>query len=116
MIGPTTSIADRPHRILLQNPGAAVPDGAGGYTQAWTDLAPASVSAKVAPATAADLERVTTGTAVATATHVVKMPFHPGVAIKTRVIHDGRTFNVTGVANPEERGVETVAVCVEVVT
>jgi head-tail adaptor len=102
--------------VTLQNPGPAVPDGDGGFTQSWTDLTPAAVSAKIAPATAADLERLVSGTVLATATHIVTMPYHPGVVIASRVLFNGRQFSVTGVANPEERNVETIAVCVEIVS
>lgn len=114
-IAPRTSISARPHRILLQNPGPPIADGAGGYTQVWSDLAPAAVDARIAPATAADLERVTTGTTLSTATHVVTMPYHPQVATSTRIIFNGRTFHVAGVATPDELQVETVALCTEVV-
>lgn len=114
MIG-TRSVAERPHRILLQNPGEPIPDGDGGFTQLWSDLSPASVSAKISPATAADLERVTAGTVTASATHIVEMPYHAGVTTKTRIIFDGRTFTVTGVATPDERKVDTIALCDEVV-
>lgn len=110
-----TSIADKPHRVLLQNPGAPVPDGKGGFTQSWTDLLPPTMQTKIAPATAADLERVASGTVISTATHIVTMSYHPQVATKTRLIFDGRTFHVTGVANPEERKVDTILICKEVV-
>lgn len=111
-----TSVGERPHRVTLQNPGPAVPDGDGGFTQSWTDLVPPAVSAKIAPATAAGLERVTAGTVLATATHVVTMPYHPQVTTLTRVLFNGRQFSVTGVSDPDERHVETIAICVEIVT
>lgn len=113
-IGPKVAIADRPHRVTLQNPGPAVPDG-DGYTQSWTDLTPPALSVKIAPATQRDLERVIAGTVMSQATHIVTGPFHPQVTTKTRIIFSGRTFNVVGVADPEEGGVEMVLVCVEVV-
>jgi head-tail adaptor len=114
-VGPTTAIADRPHRVTLQNPGPAVPDGDGGYAQSWIDLAPPALSAKIAPATARDLEKVAAGTVLSTASHIVTMPYHPQVTTKTRILFNGRVFNVTGVATPDEGGVETIAICAEVV-
>lgn len=117
MIGPKTGVGERPHYILLQNPGPVVPDGAGGFTQTWSDLSPASVFAKVAPATAEDLERVAASTTVveAAATHIITMPYHPGVTTKSRVVHNGRTFSLSGVSSPEERQQETIAIATEVV-
>jgi SPP1 family predicted phage head-tail adaptor len=114
-IAPSASVNDRPHRVTLQNPGPPVADGHGGFTQSWTDLVPPAVSAKIAPATATDLERVTAGTVIATATHVVTMPYHPQVTTLTRVLFNGRQFSVTGVSDPEERHVETIAICKEIV-
>jgi SPP1 family predicted phage head-tail adaptor len=115
MVAPKTAVGSRPHRVTLQNPGPAVPDGDGGFTQSWTDLVPPAVSAQIAPATARDLERVAAGTVLSTATHLVTMPYHAGVTTKTRILFNGRSFSVTGVADPEERHVETIAICVEVV-
>jgi SPP1 family predicted phage head-tail adaptor len=114
-VGPKTAIADRPHRVTLQNPGPAIPDGDGGYTQSWTDLVPPALSVKIAPATQRDLERVIAGTVMSTATHIVTGPFHPQVTTKTRVLFNGRQFSVVGVADPEEGQVEMILVCVEVV-
>lgn len=116
MIGPRTGVGERPHYILLQNPGPVIPDGAGGFTQTWSDLTPASVFAKIAPATTEDLERVAAGSVVeASATHIITMPFHPGVTTKSRVVHNGRTFSVSGVSSPDERQQETIAIANEVV-
>jgi SPP1 family predicted phage head-tail adaptor len=108
-------IAARRHLVRLQNPGTPVSDGDGGFTQAWTDLAPPSVYVQIAPASAKDLERIASGTVLTTATHVVTGPFHPDVTTKTRVVFGDRTFSVTGVSSPEERQIEMVLVCVEVV-
>lgn len=117
MIGPKTTVGERPHYILLQNPGPVVPDGAGGFTQTWSDLSPASVFSKIAPATADELERVAAGgtTVEASATHVISMPYHAGVTTKTRAVHNGRTFQFTGVSSPDERQQETIAIATEVV-
>lgn len=114
-LAPTASVADRPHRVTLQNPSTPVADGDGGFTQTWTDLVPPALSVKIAPATAADLERVTAGTVLSTATHIVTGPYHAQVTTKTRILFNGRAFSVVGVSNPEERNVELVLVCVEVV-
>ena len=115
MIGNQTSIARRPHLVLLQNPGPAIADGDGGFTQTWSDLVPRSLYVSIAPATAADLERVARGTVLSAATQIVKGPHHPQITTKTRILFGARQFEVTGVSNPEERNVETIAICVELV-
>lgn len=115
MIAPHTNVAARPHRVTLQNPGPAIPDGDGGYTQLWADLVPPALNVSIAPATARDLERATAGTVLSTASHIVRGPFHPQVTTKTRLLFNGRIFNVVGDQNLEERSGEMVLVCVEVV-
>ncbi|MEO8680287.1 MAG: phage head closure protein [Vicinamibacterales bacterium] len=115
MIAPRTSVAARPHRVTFQNPGPVIADGDGGYTQTWFDLAPPSLSVEIKPATASDLEHLAAGTVVSMATHVITGPFHPQVSTKSRVLFNGQSFSVTGVSNPEERSVDMVLVCVEVV-
>jgi head-tail adaptor len=116
MIGPTTSIAERPHRVQFQNPGPLVADGGGGYTQSWIDCAPPAMFVKIENASGLSLERLlAAGVVVASATHIVTAPFHPQVTTKTRLLFNGRVFAVAGVASPEERTVETVMACTEVV-
>lgn len=117
---PKVSSGARPHRITLQNPGTPAPDGDGGFTQTWADLSPATVYAAILPATARDLERLAAGTVIATGMRVLTFPFHAGVTTKTQVSWTdpaGRAHvaSVTGVDNPEERCLETVCLCVEVV-
>lgn len=115
MIGLQTSVANRPHRMLFQNPGPPVPNGDGGFTQSWVDCAPPALFVEIKPATAADLEDVAAGTVIAKATSVIKGPFHPQITTKSRGVFNGRIFNVVGPSNIEERGGEMVLVCVEVV-
>jgi head-tail adaptor len=113
LIGLRTSTAKRPHRVMYQNPGPGVSDGDGGVTQSWFNLVPPELSVEIKPATAKDLERVAAGTVIATASHIVTGPYHAGVSTKTRIVFGGRVFQVVGVSNPEERNIETIAVCVE---
>jgi SPP1 family predicted phage head-tail adaptor len=114
-LGPTASIGDRQKRVLLQNPGTPVRDGDGSFTQTWTDVAGGAAFAHVAPASARSLERITAGTVLATATHVVTLPYRAGISTKTRVMVDGRQLNVTSVQDPDDRHVELILVCEEVV-
>lgn len=114
MPSPSRGVGDRPHRITLQNPGPAVPDGDGNYTQTWSDLAPASVSAAIEPATASKLERISAGTVSASATHIVTIPYHPQVTTRTRLLIPGaRVLNVTGLMDPDERHVDLILTCEE---
>jgi head-tail adaptor len=115
MIAPKTSVADRPHRVICQNPGPAIPDGDGGVTQTWADLVPPAISVKISPATAVDLERVAAGTVLSTNTYIIKGPFHPLVNTGSRFLFNGRIFNVTGGGSPDERQVEMELVAVEIV-
>jgi head-tail adaptor len=103
------------HLVSLDAPGAAVPDADGGFTQTQAPLDPPEMYAEIQPATARDLERVTAGTVLSSASHVVTMDYHPGVTTQTRITFNGRIFSVTGVSNPDERNIETIAICVEVV-
>lgn len=101
--------------VRLENPGAPQPDGDGGYTETWEDLNPAVVSAGIELATVRNLERIAAGTVVSDATYIVTMHYHPGVTTKTRVVMGPRTFQVTGVLNPEERNLTTIVLCTELV-
>lgn len=109
-----TSISERPHRMTWQNPGPAIPDGDGDFTHTWIDCVPPHTDVKISPATAADLERVVSGTVLAANTYIVAGPYHPQIKTDSRGLYNGRIFNVTGAADPEERHVETIAVCVEI--
>lgn len=106
---------EKRHLVSLANPGTPVPDGDGGYTVVDAPLTPATAWADIRPATARDLERTVSGTVLSTATHLVTMDYHPQVTTQTRLTYNGRSFSVTGVANPEERNVELVLAAVEVV-
>ena len=82
----------------------SVPDGDGGFTESWTDL-PDPWPADVRPASIRDLERLTAGTIVATATHVIECRYRRDVTVDARMTFDGRTFTITGVKNVDERGI-----------
>ena len=103
------------HRVSLENPGVAVPDGDGGYTQVNVPLSPSEVWADIRPATARDLERVTSGTVMASASHIVTIRYHAGVTTQTRILFGSRVLAVTGVQNPEERNIALVLTAEEMV-
>ena len=105
----------RRHYVTLANPGPPVPDGYGGSTSTPVPLTPEPVYAQILPATAAGLERIMAGAVVASATHVVRLPYHPGVNTQTVITFNGRRLAVTGVSNPEERNLETICTATEVI-
>lgn len=111
----------RIHLVTLQSPtGAVVPDGDGGWTEVFANLTPPSLYMSIRPATARDLERVTSGTVLSTASHIFEGDFHPGVTTQTRLTWTdqaarARSANVVGVSDPEERAINMTLVCVEVV-
>ncbi|RPH52601.1 MAG: hypothetical protein EHM91_00040 [Planctomycetota bacterium] len=110
-------IGDYRHRVTFQDPGPAVPDGAGGYTQTWQDLTPPTWQVQIAPATVADLERISGGgSVVTTGGSVVRGHYHPGVSTKTRMLFNGKTYSITGVRSIEERGIKMELSVVEQVT
>lgn len=102
------------HRITIQNPNAAAPDGDGGFTQTPTDVE--TVWADIGPANVLDVERVGGGTVLSSASHLVRMRYHPAITTRSQLRFGARVFNVTGVQNVEERNVELIIACQEVVT
>ena len=109
-------IGDYKHLVTFQDPGPAVPDGVGGYTQTWADLSPATWKVQIAPAAAADLERVAAGTVLTQATSIVRGHYHPGVSTQTRMLYNGKTFAITGARYVDERPPKMELAAVELVT
>lgn len=110
----------RRHLVSLSNPGVAVPDGDGGYTQTLTAISPSPVWAEIKPATRRDLERLTAGTVISTESLIVTIPFHSSVTTKTVIgwtdpAGRAHTANVVDVNNPENRCIDLILVVVEVV-
>jgi SPP1 family predicted phage head-tail adaptor len=103
------------HRVAVEAPGTPVPDPDGGYTEGWEPLDPPDWDCAITRATAADLERLSAGTVLSQATHVVKGNYHAGITTETRLTFDGRVFNVLSVVDRDERHEETDLVCGEVV-
>jgi SPP1 family predicted phage head-tail adaptor len=106
----------RTHWVTLQNPGPTTPDGDGGYLETWVDLVPPGVYAAIEPASKRGYEYLAAGTVLATATHVVTISYHDQITTKTRITFNGRALDVINRLNPDERNIELVLVCAEVVT
>lgn len=107
--------AVRQHLIQIENPGTPVPNGDGGFTTPYVAASPASEWAAIQPASARDLERVVAGTVLATATHLVTIPYRTDVTAQTQIVFGTRRFSVNGVTNPGERDIDLVLACTEVV-
>jgi head-tail adaptor len=121
LIGSRTGIAHRQKRVTLATPGAAVPDGDGGYTQAEVPLDPPGLFAHVRPASTRDLERIAGSTTLPTATHLVSVPYHPQITTETVVYLEdhprpARALKVVYVGNPDERNADLELICAEQVS
>src|SRR5262245_40462348 len=110
----------RYHQITLRNPAfptpdeAPEPDGDGSFLETpYTTLA--VVRASIERAGSKRLERITSGTVIAQATHIVTTPYLSGVTTKTEVVFGTRVFRVADVTNPDERNRELQLMCSEVV-
>jgi head-tail adaptor len=95
---------------------ATAPDGAGGYTETWQDLNPATWKVSIEPAAAADLERVAGGTVLTQQTSIVRGRYHPGVSTGTRMLYNGKTYAITGAVPVTGRPPEMALAAVETVT
>lgn len=103
------------HRVTLEGPGAAVPDGEGGWTEGFGPLDPPVWDCSIQPASARDLESIGAGTVLSQATHVIKGRYHAGITTQSRLLFESRTFNVVYLANRDERDIESNLVCAEVI-
>ncbi len=117
--GPTlsrrTPAGQRVHLMTVQGPGAAVPDGDGGYVQTWADLDPPQVKGSITTATARDLESLAGGTVITQAAYVITLPYHAQITTASRVLFRGRVLSLTSVINREERNIQLVCLATEVV-
>jgi SPP1 family predicted phage head-tail adaptor len=110
---PYISSGQRLHQGLFQKPGPPVPDGTG-WVESWIDLPPAEF-ARITPATQASLEKITAGTTLSMATHILTIPYRIDLTTKVRFVYDGRNLSVLGIFDYEERHVQLNLVCAEVV-
>ncbi len=113
----TVTSSGRRHNFLeLQNPvGEAIADGDGEYQSDYETFT--ELFASVDPATAQKLERFASSVPIASATHIVVIPFDPNVSTLTRIRWDDgfsiRKLSVVGYADPSESHIELVLVCQE---
>src|SRR5262245_15442738 len=90
--------AERRHLVQLMTQGYA-PDGEGGYVPSPVPLDPPSWRCSIEPASVRELERLTAGTAVTTASYICEGDYHAGITTETQIVFEGRTLYVNGVIN-----------------
>lgn len=116
----TISIGKLRQVVSLYNPGIAIPDADGGFTQMYTPLDPAEWRCAIEVASVRASERQFSGTVIAQASHILSGRFHAGISTDTRMVWTDRagqthTANVLDVDDTEGAGVETVALVSELV-
>jgi len=106
----------RDKHVIVQHrgPNAANPTNPGVPTPTWIDATPRDWYVAIEPATARSLERIASGSTIAQASHVVTGPYRADIKVNDRVVYTGRPFSVIGVATPEEKQLETILLCSEV--
>ena len=106
----TTTTGQRTAYLTLQAP-TRVADGAGGYTETWTTLAHVWGALD---ASATRMERSFAAQVQTVATTTITIPYVEDVTPACRVVYGTRTYNVRGVADPDQRRRELVLACEEV--
>lgn len=111
------SAGARRHLVhLAGEPITRTPETDGGYTESLTPLTPDQAFASIEPATAHNMERLFANTVIASATHLVTLPYQADITMKTRLTFGTRTLSVVGMQNPAERNIEWVLACAEVLS
>lgn len=86
-------------QLVLQEM-SPTPDGAGGFAEAWTEIA--TVFAKIEPVAARD--RIGAGQTLEEVTHRVTMRHRPEVASGMRFMLGDRVIDILTVVDPDESG------------
>jgi hypothetical protein len=115
-----TSSGQRNQEIALTRPGPRVRGNDGNYTSTPEPLSPATAWARLELANAKALENVAASTTLGIATHVLTIPYHPQVSLKTHVawidrLGHSHNANVIGYSNPDGNAIETVMVIAEII-
>ncbi len=98
------------HRITIQEK-VTVPDGYGGVTSTWKDMA--TVWSSVEPLKGRELyaaQQVKTELS-----HRVRIRYMSGIKPEMRIAFDNRTFEIEAIIDPEERHESLELLCSEVV-
>jgi SPP1 family predicted phage head-tail adaptor len=103
------------HRVTVQAPTPAAPDGDGGFTQSWTDADPPTWAVSITVAPRRDGEMAIAGTTIATGANLVRGRYRRDITTATRLGYEGRVFNILTVRDLDERHRVLELVCAEVV-
>ncbi len=102
------AIGELRQRVTLQAL-VLTPDGGGGFTESWSDLA--EIWARIRPVSGVEL--VLGEQRQHRVTHEIAIRYRLGVQPNQRLIHDGRVFSILAVVNPAERNVFLILHCEE---
>jgi SPP1 family predicted phage head-tail adaptor len=108
MIGKKTTCSRLRHRLTLQQE-VQIPDGAGGSSKSWQDVA--DLWAEIIPIVGADSqlnkssgkELLFAGQMQSEISHRILLRYRDGVTAAMRLVFETRVFNIRYVANVEER-------------
>ena len=96
------------HRIIIQSK-QKTPDGEGGWTYTWEDMA--EDWANVMPLRAE--EKLQYQQVNVQASHEITMRYRPDINNELRVVYNGRYFDIVELINVGERNRELKLICVE---
>jgi len=95
------------HRLTLQQE-VQTPDGAGGYTRSWQDVA--ELWGEIIPLTGSGSSAKGSGKELLFAgqiqteiSHRILLRYRPGVSAAMRLVYENRLFNIRMVANVNEK-------------
>jgi hypothetical protein len=103
----------------LTDPGPAIPDGDGGFTQARVPLSPSTWRFAIQRASVGMSEKLFGQTVVAHASYIMNGRYHAGIGMQTQVTWTDRgglvhTANVVDIVDTEGVGVETILLVTEI--
>jgi head-tail adaptor len=106
------AIGEYRHRVQVERKTTA-PDPDGGYLEVWVPLDPPDWHCSIQAASLRDLQRISGGAINATATHLLRGPYHAQLAANARIRFGDRTFDVQSVHDRDQRQIELEVICHE---
>ncbi len=100
------------HRLTLQQ-RVETPDGAGGFSSGWQDVA--DLWAEISPVNAKSIygfEKLFAGKIQSEISHKIIIRYRSGISTSMRLLFDNRAFNIRAIKNPDERN-ETLELLVD---
>ena len=112
MIGKKNTSTTLRHRLTLQQE-VKTPDGAGGYTRSWQNVA--DLWAEISPISTRVIygsEKLFAGQMQASLSHKVTIRYRSGLSTAMRLLFDNRAFNIRAISNASE-GKDVIELLVE---